>query len=67
MKKVVYLIVFFISTLVFSQKEGQSFCGGIKNGEYFPLNIYKKKIFWYGTFYFELNKGIKSKNDKIMK
>lgn len=64
MKKVVFLFIFFISTSVFSQKEGQNFCDGIKDGEYFPLNIYKKKIFWYGTFYFESNKGIKSKNDK---
>lgn len=64
MKINILLIIFFFTKLSFSQKEGQNFCAGDKYGEYFPLNIYKKKIFWYNTYYFETNKGVKNKNDK---
>jgi hypothetical protein len=64
MKKAFLFCFLFSWMFVSSQKEGQSFCDGDKYGEYFPLNVYKKKIYWYGTYYFETNKGVKNRNDK---
>lgn len=64
MRKIVLLIVLSVSSLVFSQQEGQDFCEGNNEGSYFPLDITKKKIYWYDTFYYEVPNGIKIKNEK---
>ena len=53
------LFTFFITLNAFSQVEGQSFCDGLEEGEYFPLNIVKKKVYWYNTYYFETKEGTK--------
>ncbi|MCF4100051.1 hypothetical protein L1I30_00085 [Gillisia sp. M10.2A] len=44
------LILFFIPSY---QIEAQSICTDITSGQYFPLNIKKKKIIWNDTYYFE--------------
>lgn len=64
MRKIILLIVLSVSSFVFAQKEGQDFCEGNNKGSYFPLDITKKKIYWYSTFYYEVPNGIKIKNEK---
>lgn len=59
MKKAFLSFFLFLSFSIFSQTEGQDFCNGLDNGSYFPLNITKKKIYWYNTFYYETFKGEK--------
>lgn len=53
MKNILILAVFLIVLKGYSQKEGQSFCDGIPDGKYLPLDVAKKKIFWGNTYYFE--------------
>lgn len=61
-----YILIFFllISIFSFGQSEGQDFCDGDKDASYFPLNIRKKKIFWYNTYYFEEKLSTKDINEK---
>ncbi|MFD2562153.1 hypothetical protein [Aquimarina rubra] len=58
MKNIICLIILssFIIVNGYSQKEGQSFCGGDVTGSYFPLSVKKKKLVWGNTFYFETKK-----------
>ncbi len=64
MKKVILLFFLGITLFGYGQKEGQNFCKGIIDGSYFPLDIQKKKIFWYNTYYFEEKLGTKDLNGK---
>lgn len=64
MNKSILILILLVPILVFSQKEGQNFCKGIEDGSYFPLDIKKKKIFWYDTYYFEEQLGTKELNGK---
>ncbi|CAM4064462.1 MULTISPECIES: hypothetical protein [Flavobacterium] len=64
MRKIILLILLSVSGFVFSQKEGQDFCKGNSKGSYFPLDITKKKIYWYNTFYYEVPNGTKTINEK---
>lgn len=56
------LFLFFLTTTTYAQKEGQNFCKGTTDGSYFPLDIQKKKIVWYNTYYYETLEG-----DKMLK
>lgn len=64
MKKAILLFFLGITLFGYGQKEGQNFCKGIVGGSYFPLDIKKKKIFWYDTYYFEEQIGTKERNGK---
>ena len=60
MKKILWLLIIFISCSSYSQLfEGQKFCEEAKGYSYFPLEITKKKILWYKTFYFETKQETK--------
>jgi len=65
MKNTFLISFIFVSSLSFSQKEGQNFCKGIVGGSYFPLDIKNKKIFWYDTYYFEEQLATKERSGKI--
>lgn len=64
MKPFFNLLFLLLTTGVFAQVEGQSFCEGTSNGSYLPLNIAFKKIYWYDTFYYEKTIGKKVFNGK---
>lgn len=51
-----YLLFIFICLSAFkasAQLEGQDFCNGVMDGDYFPVSIEKKKIIWYKSYYLE--------------
>lgn len=50
------IVIIFCSNAYCQQYEGQKFCVGDEDGDYFPLNISKKKIIWYSTYYYETQK-----------
>lgn len=62
MNKLFCFLFLFLCVTAFSQEEGQDFCKGTSNGSYFPINITKKKIYWYNTFYYEKPIGTKKVN-----
>ena len=65
MKKILVLFLIFYSYVSYSQLyEGQKFCEESKGYSYFPLEIAKKKILWYKTFYFETKNETKVFNGK---
>ena len=64
MKKIYTLIILLFTIVCSAQKEGQGFCEGDIVGEYFPLTIEKKKIFWADTYYIETMEGKKIINEK---
>lgn len=65
MKKIAVLFVIFFSYTSYSQLyEGQRFCEESKGYSYFPLEIAKKKILWYNTFYIETTNSTKVINGK---
>lgn len=60
MKNTILALLVLLTFNGYSQlKEGQDFCSQNKNGEYFPLSIQKKKIFWKDTYYIETINGKK--------
>lgn len=66
MKKLLLIFCLVISFVANAQVEGQSFCDGDKDGNYFPL-ITKKKLLWGNTYYFEEYKGEIQLNGKTYK
>ncbi len=65
MKKLAFLLLLFFSYSSYSQLyDGQKFCESSEGYSYFPLEIMKKKLFWYDTFYLETNNGTKVINGK---
>lgn len=62
MKVLQLIILLFISSTMFGQNEGQSFCEGDINESYFPISIKKKKVIWQNTFYLEIQSGEKNIN-----
>ncbi len=67
MKSIILLVLFLIASQVYSQEEGQSFCDGVTDGSYLPLDIKKKKIYWGDTYYIETIEGDKEINGKLYK
>lgn len=63
-RSTIVLVLFLVTFQTYSQKEGQNFCEGITDGSYLPLDIKKKKILWYDTYYFETIVGKKVFNGK---
>jgi hypothetical protein len=59
-----FLLLFCIPAI--AQSEGQSFCDGTNDGNYFPL-IVKKKLLWSDTWYLEEYKGEITLNGKTYK
>ena len=57
MKQPITLFLFFLTTMAFSQKEGQSFCDGDSSEGYFTLQTGKKNVLWYATYYEETMEG----------
>jgi hypothetical protein len=65
MKKILVLFLIFYSYASYSQLyEGQKFCEESKGYSFFPLEIAKKKILWYTTFYCETKNETKVINGK---
>lgn len=65
MKNLVALFIILVSYSALGQKEGQDFCGGDPQGTFFPLDVVKKKIFWYDTYYFETTEGTETINGVV--
>jgi len=65
-KKLLLTFCVLFTICVFAQDEGQSFCDGVTDGNYFPL-IVKKKLLWADTWYFEEYKGEITLNGKTYK
>jgi hypothetical protein len=64
MKNSILILILLASVFAFSQKEGQNFCKGDTSRSYFDLDILKKKIYWYNTYYFEEQTGSKIIKEK---
>lgn len=64
MRYILSLFALMISSSLFSQTEGQNFCDVFVSEDYFPLDIKKKKIVWYDTYYYEEMIGVKDINNK---
>lgn len=65
MTKIFILFLAFFTSVTYSQLfEGQKFCEESKDESFFPLLIYKKKILWKNTFYFEIKSETKILNGK---
>lgn len=64
MKAFTVLSLFLMTTLMFSQKEGQNFCDAFAEDNYFPITIKTKKNLWKSTYYMEEIIGNKTRKGK---
>lgn len=62
MPKNIIIIFCLITSVSFSQSEGQSFCGGDPEAPFFTLHSGTKYIVWDNTYYSEKNVGQKTIN-----
>ncbi|WP_299336788.1 hypothetical protein [uncultured Psychroserpens sp.] len=60
MRKKIILAFWFITSMSFSQSEGQTFCGGDPEAPYFTLHRGTKYVVWENTYYAEKKMGMKT-------